>query len=129
MGVPNVISGRANAYLSLAVRDRFSVFVGYGRDWGPRADSELYTLGWGGVRPVPAAVRQRGFHGKFVRYRRWYHDEHGLHHGLSLGTESGFGPLGFALEVGAARSARDHWLAVAQLSLKVALPILVPLGD
>lgn len=128
VGPPNTVSWRLNGYLSFTVKDRFSVFAGYGEDWGPHVDSEIYTLGWGGVREVPAVVPQRGFHGKFIRYRRWHGDQHGLHYGLSLGTESGFGPFGVVLEVGAARSDRNHWLAVAQFSVKLGIPILIPLG-
>jgi len=128
IGLPNGVAGTGELYVSLTARDRFSIFAGYGHEWGPASESESYTLGWGGVRALPVATSQRGFHGTFLRYRRWTHDRHGVHHGISVGTESGAGFLGLGLELGAARSDRNHWLIVARVSLKVPIPILIPLA-
>ena len=128
LGAPNAVSWEASVYLSFMDSRSFSLYVGYGEERGSGSDAEIYTLGLGGVRPLQAAAPQRGFHGKFVRYRRWSHDEHGLHHGLSVGTENGVGHLGIVLEVGAARSDRNHWLVTAQVAIKIALPVWVPLG-
>ncbi len=73
------------------------------------------------------ASKQTGFHGKYLRYRRWDDEDHGIHHGMSFGTESGVGFGALAFEVGAARSERNHWLIVAQVALKFAAPIRIPL--
>jgi len=127
IGPPNWVSAQAHAYLSFTDGKNFSIFGGYGVEWGPRADARIITLWWGGVRSIPVASKQTGFHGKFLRYRRWDDEDHGIHHGLSFGTESGvsFGSLAF--EVGAARSQRNHWMIVAQIALKLAAPIRIPL--
>jgi hypothetical protein len=127
LGTPNIVSGQANLFISVNAGSSFSLYLGYGEEWGNSADARIYTFGWGGVRELEAARRQRGFYGKFLRYREWDSDNHGLHHGLSVGSESGVGYLSLAFEFGAARSGRDHWIVVAQVSLKVALPILIPL--
>lgn len=128
LGAPNLLSYQYGVHLSLSDGHSFSLFVGYGEERGSPADCELYTVGWGGVRRLPSAAPQRGFHGKFVRYRHWDHKDHGVHHGISVGTEMGVGMLSLTFEVGAARSARNHWMATAQVALKVALPVLIPLG-
>ena len=128
LGLPDIVSGQAHLYVSLRHRDTFGLFAGYGREWGSPADGEVFTLGWGGVRAVPVASRQRGFYGKFLRYRRWEDDDHGDHEGLSIGTESGAGYFGLAFEIGAARSGRNHWLLVAQVVFKIALPIGIVFG-
>ncbi len=128
LGAPNVVSWEASAYLSFMDSRSVSLYVGYGEEHGSGSDAEIYTLGLGGVRPLPSAAPQRGFHGKFVRYRRWSHDRHGLHHGLSVGTENGVGHVGMVLEVGAARSDRNHWIVTAQVAVKIALPVWIPLG-
>jgi hypothetical protein len=62
----------------------------------------------------------------FLRYRRFEDDRHGVHDGLSVGTESGAGALGLRFEVGAARSDDDHWLAVAQIAFTLELPFGIP---
>ena len=128
LGAPEIVSWQANLFLSVSVGSSFSLYLGYGQEWGNPADSQIFTVGWGGVRDLPVVSRQRGFYGKFLRYRRWESDDHGIHHGLSVGTESGVGHLSLAFEFGAARSERDHWMVVAQVSLKVALPIGIPVG-
>jgi len=127
IGPPNWYSAQGHAYLSFTDGKSFSIYAGYGVGWGPKADASVVTVGWGGVRPIPVATKQIGFHGKFLRYRRWDDEDHGVHHGLSFGAESGisFGALGF--ELGAARSDRNHWMIVAQIALKFALPINIPL--
>ena len=79
------------------------------------------------MRPIPVASKQLGFHGKYLRYRRWNDQDHGVHHGLSVGTESGVGFAALAFEVGAARSSRNHWMVVVQVALKFAAPIRIPL--
>ena len=127
IGPPNWISAQGHAYLSFTDGKTFSIFGGYGVEWGPEADASVITLGWGGVRRIPVASKQSGFHGKFLRYRRWDDEDHGIHHGLSFGTESGVGFGALAFELGAARSQRNHWLIVAQVALKFAAPIHVPL--
>ena len=127
IGPPNWYSAQAHAYLSFTDGNSFSIYGGYGVEWGPKADASVITVGWGGVRPIPVATKQVGFHGKFLRYRRWDDEDHGVHHGLSFGAESGisFGALSF--ELGAARSERNHWMIVAQIALKFAVPINIPL--
>jgi hypothetical protein len=127
LGPPNWVSAQGHAYLSFTDGKHFSIYAGYGVEWGPKADASIITVGWGGVRPIPVASQQTGFHGKFLRYRRWEDEDHGIHHGMSFGTESGvsFGALAF--EIGAARSERNRWMVVAQISLKCAVPIHIPL--
>jgi hypothetical protein len=127
IGPPNWYSAQGFAYLSFTDGKSFSIYAGYGLEWGPKADARVITVGWGGVRPIPVATKQIGFHGKFLRYRRWDDEDHGIYHGLSFGAESGisFGALGF--EIGAARSERNHWMIVAQIALKFAVPINIPL--
>ena len=127
VGPPNWYSGQGHVYLSFTDGKSFSIYGGYGVEWGPQVDASVITLGWGGVRNIPVATKQVGFHGKFLRYRRWDDEDHGIHHGLSFGAESGigFGAIGF--ELGAARSERNHWMIVAQIALKFAAPINIPL--
>ena len=120
-------SVQADAYVSFTDGKRFSIFGGYGVEWGTQANAQIITLGWGGVRPIPAASRQLGFHGKFLRYRRWDDDDHGIHHGLSFGTEQGVGFGALSFELGAARSERNHWLITIQAVLKFAVPVHIPL--
>jgi hypothetical protein len=126
IGFPNLLAYQANLYVSLSDSSRFSVFVGYGVEGGSSADATIYTLGWGGVRRLEMAKPQWGFYGKFLRYRRFEDDRHGVHDGLSVGTESGAGALGLRFEVGAARSDDDHWLAVAQIAFTLELPFGIP---
>jgi hypothetical protein len=128
IGPPTWISAQGHAYLSFTDGKSFSIYAGYGVEWGPSADASIITVGWGGVRSIPVASKQTGFHGKFLRYRRWDDQDHGIHHGLSFGTESGVGFGALAFEVGAARSDRNHWLIVAQIQLKLAAPIRIPLA-
>ena len=127
LGPPNWASAQASAYISFTNGRRFSIYGGYGYEWGPRADAQIVTLGWGGVKPLYVASKGLGFHGKFLRYRRWDDEDHGIHHGISLGTESGVGYLVLGFELGAARSSRNHWMFTAQVALKVALPVQIPL--
>jgi len=127
VGPPNWYAGQGNVFLSLSDGKSFSIFGGYGREWGPQADAQIITLGWGGVRPIPVASKQLGFHGKFLRYRRWDDVDHGVHHGLSIGTIHGVGLCSLSFEMGAARSERNHWLVTLEVSLKFAVPVYVPL--
>ena len=127
IGPPNWVSAQGHAYLSFTDGKSFSIYAGYGVEWGPGADASIITVGWGGVRSIPVASKQTGFHGKFLRYRRWDDEDHGIHHGLSFGTESGVGFGALAFEIGAARSDRNHWMVVAQIALKLAAPIRIPL--
>lgn len=130
LGLPDVVSVQGNVFVSLSDSSRFSVFLGYGIERGAPADAEIITLGWGGVRQLPMAVEQWGFYGKFLRYRRWDDRNHGVHHGLSVGAESGAGNLGLTFEIGMARSDRNHWMPTAQIAIKLALPIGIRLkGD
>jgi hypothetical protein len=126
-GPPNWISAQADAYISFTDGKRFSIYGGYGVEWGSQADAQIITLGWGGVRPIPVASRQLGFHGKFLRYRRWDDVDHGIHHGLSFGTEQGVGFGALSFELGAARSERNHWLITIEVVLKFAVPVYIPL--
>jgi len=127
IGPPNWVSAQGHASLSFTDGKSFSIYAGYGVEWGPSADASIITVGWGGVRSIPVASKQTGFHGKFLRYRRWDDQDHGIHHGLSFGTESGVGFGALAFEIGAARSDRNHWMVVAQIALKLAAPIRIPL--
>lgn len=127
-GLPNWLSIQGHAYVSVSDGRSFSLYGGYGVERGATADARVITLGWGGVRSLVGAARQRGFHGKYLRYRRWDDDEHGIHHGLSFGTESGLGALSASVELGAARSSSNHWLVTVQFCLKLAAPIRIPLG-
>ena len=127
VGPPNWVSLQANAYVSFTDGKRFSIYGGYGVERGPQADSSIITLGWGGVRPIPVASKQLGFHGKFLRYRRWDDVDHGIHHGLSFGTEQGVGIGALSFELGAARSERNHWIITIEVALKFALPVYIPL--
>jgi hypothetical protein len=127
IGLPNWVSVQGNAYFSFTDGKRFSIYAGYGVEWGPSSDASIITVGWGGVRPIPVATKQIGFHGKFLRYRRWDDEDHGIHHGLSFGAESGISFGAIAYELGAARSERNHWMVVAQIALKFAVPINIPL--
>ncbi len=127
VGPPNWYAGQGNVYLSLSNGRTFSLFGGYGHEWGPQADAQIITIGWGGVRPIPVASEQLGFHGKFLRYRRWDDEDHGIHHGLSIGTTHGVGLCSLSFEMGAARSERNHWLITLEVSLKFAVPVYIPL--
>jgi hypothetical protein len=127
-GPPNWISAQAHLFASFSDGRRFSVYGGLGLEEGPQADALILTLGWGGVRPVIGLAPQLAFHGKYLRYRRWDDRDHGIHHGLSLGTESGLGFAAAAFELGAARSDRNHWLVTATVCLKLAAPVHLPLA-
>jgi hypothetical protein len=127
IGPPNWYSAQGHGFLSFTDGKHFSIYAGYGVEWGPRADASVITVGWGSVRRIPAASKQTGFNGKFLRYRRWDDQDHGIYHGLSFGTESGVGFGALAFEFGAARSESNHWMIVAQIALKLAAPIRIPL--
>ncbi len=128
LGLPGGYAGAVDLFVSLSDGRSTSVFAGYGREWAATSESSVWTLGWGGVRRVPSAEEQLGFFGTFLRYRELRHERHGLHRGLSVGTESGVGRVAITMEAGLARSDRDHWLVVARLALKLALPLRIPLG-
>lgn len=119
IGIPNALAGTFQISFSLRRPQRYSLYVGTGYEYGPAVEGGNLTLGWGGVREVPATIRQNGFSGAFLRYRNWLSDDHGRHHGLSVGVESGLGALGLMMEVGLARSDRNHWIPVARLSFSV----------
>jgi hypothetical protein len=127
LGPPNWYAAQGNVFVSYSNGRSFSIFGGYGMEWGPGAKAQIVTLGWGGVRSIPVASKQRGFHGKFLRYRRWDDEDHGIHHGLSVGTISGVGIGSLSFEMGAARSERNHWLITLQMSIKFAVPVYMPL--
>jgi len=128
LGPPEWVSYQIHGYLSLSDGDRFSLFTGYGYERGVGSDTHMVTVGWGGVRRLSGSRPQRGFYGKFLRYRRMNDFSHGILHGLSVGVESGAGPFGLAFEIGAARSSSNHWAVTAQIGLKVALPVFIPLS-
>jgi len=119
VGVPNVLAATFQVSLSIRSPERYSLYLGAGYEYGPAVEGSNLTIGWGGVREAPATVRQSGFSGAFLRYRNWDSDDHGRHHGLSVGVESGLGALGLVMEVGLARSDRNHWIPVARLSFSV----------
>jgi len=128
LGPPDWIAYQLHGYLSLSRGGHFSLFVGYGYEQGFNSKTQMATLGWGGVRRLTAGRDQRGFYGKFLRYRRLEMEDHGLHHGISVGTEHGAGAFGVAIEFGAARSSNNHWAFTAQVGLKLVLPMIVPLS-
>lgn len=127
-GPPGWIAYQVGGYFSVTRQGSFSVFTGYSYERGPGEESHMATLGWGGVRQLRGSRSQRGFYGKFLRYRRLTDFDHGVHHGLSVGTETNAGVLGFSMEVGAARSPQNHWAVIVQLGVKIGLPIFVPLN-
>jgi len=130
LGPPDWIAYQVGGYVSLTHRGKFSVFTGYTFERGPGEKTHMATLGWGGVRRLSGARQQRGFYGKFIRYRHMEDFDHGVHQGLSVGTETGAGVLGFSMEFGAARSPQNHWAVVVQVGLKVAIPVFISLtGD
>ena len=129
LGPPNWAALQASAYASFSNGKKFSMFGGYGWEWGPRADAQVVTVGWGSVDSLYVASKANGFHGKFLRYRRWDEKENGVYHGFSVGTESAAGYLALAFEIGAARSTNDNWIFVVQVALKTALPIRIPLNS
>ena len=124
VGLPNGVAAEGQLYISYSMRGRWSFFTGVGYEVGPLADGGSTTIGWGGVKQPSLEVPTRGFHGVFLRYRWWDQRNHGHHRGLSAGWEHGLGPFGLALELGAARSDRNHWMGVARLSFKVGVPWL-----
>lgn len=119
VGVPNGLAGTFQLSLSFRRPERYSFYVGAGYEYGPAVEGGNVTLGWGGVREAPASVRQHGFSGAFLRYRNWLSDDHGRHHGLSVGVESGLGAIGMVMEAGLARSDQNHWIPVARLSFSI----------
>ena len=128
VGPSNWASYQLHGALSLSRGGRLSVFAGYGYERGPTSRSHMVTVGWGGVQRLQAGRSQRGFYGKFLRYRRMEVFDHGLHHGISVGHESAAGILALSVELGAARSAANHWSAIGQISLKLAFPVAVSLS-
>lgn len=122
------IAYQVHGYLSVSNGRSFSLFGGYGYERGPSSETHMATLGWGGVRRLSGARPQRGFYGKFLRYRNIRDFTHGIHHGLSVGAETGAGLFALAFEFGAARSAQNHWAITAQIGLKIAVPIFIPLS-
>lgn len=128
LGLPEWIAFQFQGYLSISDGRRFSLFGGYGYERGPESETHMATLGWGGVRRLSGVRPQRGFYGKFLRYRRMRDFTHGIHHGLSVGAETGAGLMALAFEFGAARSESNHWAITAQVGLKVAVPIFIPLS-
>jgi hypothetical protein len=128
IGPPDWLAYQIHVYVSGSNGRSFSLFGGVGYERGPGSESTLVTIGWGGVRRLAGARPQRGFYGKFIRYRRLDDFVHGVHQGLSVGTETGAGLLAIAFEIGAARSQRNHWAFTAQVGLKVAFPVHIPLS-
>ena len=128
LGPPEWIAFQIHGYISLSDGRRFTLFGGYGYERGPQSESHMATLGWGGVRRLSAARPQRGFYGKFLRYRNMRDFNHGIHHGLSVGAEMGAGLLALGFELGAARSPQNHWAITAQVGVKIAVPIIVRLS-
>ncbi len=119
VGIPNAVAGTFQISFSMLRPKRYSLYLGAGYEYGPAVEGSNLTIGWGGVREAPAALRQVGFSGAFLRYRNWDSNDHGRHHGVSVGVESGLGAIGLALEVGLARSDRNHWIPVARVSFSI----------
>jgi len=128
LGPHEWIAFQAHGYLSVSNGRSFSLFGGYGYERGPGSETHMATVGWGGVRRLSGARPQRGFYGKFLRYRNIRDFNHGIHHGLSVGTETGAGLFALAFEFGAARSAHNHWALTAQVGFKIEVPIFIPLS-
>jgi hypothetical protein len=127
LGPPDWFGYQLHGALSLSDGRNFSLFAGYGYERGAHWKSHMVTIGWGGVRRLTSGRPQRGFYGKFLRYRRMEHETDGRHHGLSVGTENGAGPFAIVVEVGAARSSADQWAVTAQIAIKLAVPFVVEL--
>ncbi|MEE4273966.1 MAG: hypothetical protein V2I67_19980 [Thermoanaerobaculales bacterium] len=127
-GPPDWVGYQLSLAVSLSGGNAFSVFAAYGYERGANSESHMATMGWGGVRRLTAGRAQRGFYGKFIRYRRLEDFDHGLHHGVSVGVEHGAGAFGVALEFGLARSEQNHWAPVAQIVVKLAAPVIIPLS-
>ncbi|MCU0302762.1 MAG: hypothetical protein MUC56_01715 [Thermoanaerobaculales bacterium] len=125
VGPPGWVAVQGQAFVSLSDGRSFSLFAGFGYERAPESESYLATLGWGGVRRLPAARPQRGFYGKFLRYRRIEDDHHGVHEGLSVGTEHAVGAYGLGFEFGVARSDRDHWAVTVQVALRIGCPLII----
>lgn len=128
LGPPEWIAYQIQGYLSLSNGSSFSLFTGYGYERGWGSESHMVTLGWGGVRRLSGTRPQRGFYGKFLRYRQMNDFTHGVMHGLSVGAETGAGLFSLAFELGAARSASNHWAVTAQIGVKIAFPVVIPLS-
>jgi hypothetical protein len=129
LGLPGWGAVQAQAFVSLSDGRSFSLFTGFGYERAPGSESYLTTLGWGGVRRLPGARPQRGFYGKFLRYRRIEDDTHGVHHGVSVGTEHAVGALGLGFEFGAAKSDRNHWVVTVQVALRIGWPLTLVGGS
>ncbi len=129
VGPPEWISYQIHGYLSLSDHRSFSLFAGYGYERGPGSETHMATLGWGGVRRLSGARPARGFYGKFLRYRRMRDFEHGIHHGLSVGSRVRGGSFRLRLrDRRRAVGADNHWAITAQVGAKIALPIIIPLS-
>ena len=46
IGPPNWVSAQGHAYLSFTDGKSFSIYAGYGVEWGPKADASIITVGW-----------------------------------------------------------------------------------
>jgi len=128
VGPPDWVAYQLNGYVSVAKVGSFSVFAGYGYERGATSASHMVTFGWGAVRSLAAARSQRGFYGKFFRYRNLNDYKHGVHHGLSVGSEAGAGVFGLGFELGAARSESNHWSFTGQVFVKLAMPVLLKIS-
>lgn len=124
VGFPNGMAGRVQLSISLRKPDAFGIFIGGGYEFGASVSGSSFSLGWGGVRRIPATVPQLGFSGAFLRYRSWNSKDHGHHRGLSIGVESSLGALALTAEVGLSRSPRNHWIPAARLGLSYTIPWL-----
>lgn len=124
VGFPNGLAGDVQLSISMRRPGSFGLFVGGGYEFGAAVSGSNVTLGWGGVREIPATVRQLGFSGAFLRYRRWNSEDHGTHRGFSVGVSSSLGALGLTAEVGLSRSHENHWIPVARMGLSLSFPML-----
>ncbi len=124
VGFPNGLAGNLQLSVSLRRPGSFGLFVGGGYEFGAAVSGSNLTIGWGGVRRVPATVRQLGFSGAFLRYRRWNSQDHGTHRGLSVGVSSSLGAFALTAEVGLSRSSRNHWIPAARMGLSLSFPML-----
>jgi len=120
VGAPGTLLGLGEIYVSLSDGRSFSLFGGVGVEGRDSLSTTVVTLGWGGVRRVQVAGRQRGFFGAFLR-GRWANEagEGSLRRSFSVGSEVGGGHLSLALEFGGAQDHRQNWRFLVRAAVKV----------
>jgi len=124
LGLPNGLAGTVELDLSLRRPGKFGFFIGGGYEYGAAVTGTHVTVGWGGLRKIPASQPQLGFSGAFLRYRQWNSERHGRHKGLSVGVKNSMGALTLGLEFGLSRSEQNHWIPAARIGIGYAFPLL-----